>query len=304
MWWSKGGGLATGSGASSALRALRALLRTESCLTPLPRHRGSLGLAHQYGSGATPLLKPEPLSRWRTVSSLAQARHYRVAEVGSWGFLNKVSGGGRREDDFRAFFPLSQARSYADEGGSGSLFDKLSGGGGEKPRPDSGEGSSDPRVYKLNDGDHVQITKPQDHAKCVHRQAPIGPRKLKKVCNMLRGMSVEEALLQCRLSVKKAAKLCEKVILSARANASHNHELAGKDLYVHEIFATKGRYRKRVDYVAKGRAVIKKKYFSHLTVVLREGKPLKEKIRLQPSALQRRERRIAKEQRRLVRAEG
>ena len=156
----------------------------------------------------------------------------------------------------------------------------------------SGGGDGDPRVYRLNEGDHVQITKPQDYAKSVLRQAPIGPRKLKKVCNMLRGMSVEEALLQCRLTVKKGAKLCEQVILSAKANAVHNHDLDAGKLYVDQIFSTKGKYRKRVDFVAKGRSVIKKKYFSHLTVILREGKPLKEKIKLHPSAMQRRARRM------------
>ena len=96
--------------------------------------------------------------------------------------------------------------------------------------------------------------------------------------------------------MKKGAKLCEQAILSARANAGHNHDLDDTKLYVDQIYSTKGKYRKRVDYVAKGRSVIKKKYYSHLTVILKEGRPLKTKIKLRPSALERRTKRMLKHQ--------
>lgn len=79
-------------------------------------------------------------------------------------------------------------------------------------------------------------------------------------------MSVEEALLQCRMSVKKAGKIVEKAVLSVRSNASHNHGLDQSKLYLAQIYAGKGRYRKTVDQKAKGRSVLKKKYYSHLTV--------------------------------------
>ena len=107
-------------------------------------------------------------------------------------------------------------------------------------------------------------------------------------------MSVEEALLQCRMSVKKAGKIVEKAVLSVRSNASHNHGMDQSKLYLAQIYAGKGRYRKTVDQRAKGRSVLKKKYYSHLTVIVKEGKPLRSKIKLLPSAMQRRERRMTK----------
>jgi len=176
-----------------------------------------------------------------------------------------------------------------------SLFDKLTGRDKDKGGEDGGsevpEGSE---ALKVNDGSHVQIIKPQDFAQCNLRQAPIGPRKMKKFCDMVRGMSVEEALLQCRMSIKKSAKIVEKALLSVRANAVHNHGLDVKKLYLHEIYATKGRYRKKLDMKAKGKGVIKKKYFSHLTVIVKEGQAMRKKIKLIPGTLERRARRMAK----------
>ena len=107
-------------------------------------------------------------------------------------------------------------------------------------------------------------------------------------------MSVEEALLQCRMSIKKSAKIVEKAILSVKANASHNHGLDQNRLYIAQIFAGKGRYQKKIDQKAKGRSVIKKKYYSHLTVIVKEGEPLRKKIKLFPSTLERRLRRMSK----------
>ena len=73
-----------------------------------------------------------------------------------------------------------------------SLFDKLAGrdGGKKKEASSSSSDQTVPKnaeVFKANkEGEHVQIQKPQDFAKCVLRQAPIGPKKLKKFCDMVR----------------------------------------------------------------------------------------------------------------------
>ncbi|XWS66581.1 hypothetical protein CRYUN_Cryun05aG0211900 [Craigia yunnanensis] len=51
------------------------------------------------------------------------------------------------------------------------------------------------------------------------------PKKVNLVAALVRGMRVEDALLQLQVTVKSAAKTVYQVIHSARANATHNHGL-------------------------------------------------------------------------------
>ncbi|CAN6268481.1 unnamed protein product [Urochloa humidicola] len=51
------------------------------------------------------------------------------------------------------------------------------------------------------------------------------PKKVNLVAKLVRGMRVEDALLQLQVTVKRAAKILYQVIHSARANAAHNHGL-------------------------------------------------------------------------------
>ena len=52
------------------------------------------------------------------------------------------------------------------------------------------------------------------------------------VAALVRGMRVEDALLQLQVTVKRAAKTVYQVIHSARANAVHNHGLDADRLLV------------------------------------------------------------------------
>ncbi|KAI5679667.1 hypothetical protein M9H77_00894 [Catharanthus roseus] len=99
------------------------------------------------------------------------------------------------------------------------------------------------------------------------------PKKLNLVAALVRGMRVEDALLQLQVTVKRAAKTVYQVIHSARANAIHNHGYDGDRLLVAEAFVGKGYYKKRVAYHAKGRAGMKVRPESRLTVVVREITP-------------------------------
>ncbi|KAK7828567.1 uncharacterized protein LOC112012537 [Quercus suber] len=91
------------------------------------------------------------------------------------------------------------------------------------------------------------------------------PKKVNLVAALVRGMRVEDALLQLQVTVKRAAKTVYQVIHSARANATHNH---GLDLDLRHLLG-KGFYRKRVSYHAKGIGV-KERPECRLTVVVRE----------------------------------
>ncbi|PWZ41416.1 50S ribosomal protein L22 [Zea mays] len=97
------------------------------------------------------------------------------------------------------------------------------------------------------------------------------PKKVNLVAKLVRGMRVEDALLQLQVTVKRAAKTVYQVIHSARANASHNHGLDPDKLIVEEAFVGKGLFLKRVSYHARGRSGIMVRPRCRLTVVVREA---------------------------------
>ncbi|KAJ7975321.1 50S ribosomal protein L22, chloroplastic-like [Quillaja saponaria] len=102
------------------------------------------------------------------------------------------------------------------------------------------------------------------------------PKKVNLVAALVRGMRVEDALLQLQVTVKRAAKTVYQVIHSARANATHNHGLDPDRLLVAEAFVGKGYYKKRISYHAKGKCGLKVRPECRLTVVVRETTPEEE----------------------------
>ncbi|XP_042476803.1 39S ribosomal protein L22, mitochondrial-like [Macadamia integrifolia] len=102
------------------------------------------------------------------------------------------------------------------------------------------------------------------------------PKKVNLVAALVRGMRVEDALLQLQVTIKRAVKTVYQVIHSARANATHNHGLDPDRLLVAEAFVGKGFFKKRVSYHSKGRSGIKVRPECRLTVVVREMTPEEE----------------------------
>ncbi|KAK0584219.1 hypothetical protein LWI29_009444 [Acer saccharum] len=96
------------------------------------------------------------------------------------------------------------------------------------------------------------------------------PKKVNLVAALVRGMRVEDALLQLQVTIKRSAKTVYQVIHSARANATHNHGLDPERLLVAEAFVGKGFFQKRISYHAKGKCGIKVRPECRLTVVVRE----------------------------------
>jgi ribosomal protein L22 len=93
-------------------------------------------------------------------------------------------------------------------------------------------------------------------------------RKARLVCDHIRGKSVEEARAILAHTPRAVARDWSKLLESAIANAEHNHELVGEDLYVQAVHADEGptirRYRPR----AMGRATKIRKRTAHLTIQL------------------------------------
>ena len=84
----------------------------------------------------------------------------------------------------------------------------------------------------------------------------------------IRGKSVEEARAILALTPRAIAKDWSKLLESAVANAEHNHELVGEDLYVKAVHADEGPTIKRFRPRAMGRATRIRKRTSHLTILL------------------------------------
>ena len=123
-------------------------------------------------------------------------------------------------------------------------------------------------------------------ARAISRNIAISPRKLNAFVDVVRGLSIQDALIQCRMHPKKAAGICEKVILSAKANAVNNHGLAEARLMVEQAWVGKGRYQKRTSLHGRGRSGVRHKYRAHLTVVLKEG-DVPRRTRVVPMLLER-----------------
>jgi ribosomal protein L22 len=94
------------------------------------------------------------------------------------------------------------------------------------------------------------------------------PRKARLVCDHIRGKSVEEARAILAHTPRAVARDWSKLLESAVANAEHNHELVGEDLYVKSIHADDGPTIKRFRPRAMGRATKIRKRTSHLTILL------------------------------------
>jgi ribosomal protein L22 len=94
------------------------------------------------------------------------------------------------------------------------------------------------------------------------------PRKARLVCDHIRGKSVEEARAILAHTPRAIARDWSKLLESAVANAEHNHELVGEDLYVKAVKADDGPTIKRFRPRAMGRATKIRKRTSHLTILL------------------------------------
>lgn len=108
--------------------------------------------------------------------------------------------------------------------------------------------------------------------------ARMGPRKLRRVADAIRGKSVKEALVLLQFAGVFAAEPIEKLLRSAVANAGNNHDMNSDELYVTRITVDGGpggRFTKRLDPRAQGRANFKRKRMSHVTVAVGEKPPVK-----------------------------
>ena len=106
--------------------------------------------------------------------------------------------------------------------------------------------------------------------KAVAKTVRVTPRKTRLVLDEIRGLDVDHAAAVLRYTPNKAAKAVAKVLNSAVANATNNHQLDEDKLYVSACFADEGVTMKRFRPRAKGSASPIMKRTSHITVVVSE----------------------------------
>lgn len=93
-------------------------------------------------------------------------------------------------------------------------------------------------------------------------------RKLRRVINLVRGKSVPDAISMLKFMPYFAARVVEKNIVAAVANASEKFGARADALRISQIFADEARTLKRGRPRAQGRMYARVKRTSHLTVVV------------------------------------
>ncbi len=81
------------------------------------------------------------------------------------------------------------------------------------------------------------------------------PRKVAIVADLVRGRSVEDALVILAHTPRRAATPVKKAIESAKANATFNHNLDANGLILHTVSVTAGKRLKRFIPASRGRAL-------------------------------------------------
>ena len=103
-----------------------------------------------------------------------------------------------------------------------------------------------------------------------HRSIQITPTKLNDICRLVRGLAAHEAIAQCALAPKKKARLVGACIRAAVTAGVNNFQMSAERLYVAEAIVGAGAHLKRVEWKGRGKTGIKRRYFSHLTIILKE----------------------------------
>ena len=105
-------------------------------------------------------------------------------------------------------------------------------------------------------------------ATATARFVRISARKLRLVCDLVRGKSIAEARSVLAFTPRGGSIVVEKVLLSAVANAENNLDLSGDELYISSIYVNEGPTLKRFRARAMGRASRIRKRTSHITVIV------------------------------------
>lgn len=104
--------------------------------------------------------------------------------------------------------------------------------------------------------------------KATHRFAQISPRKVRLMADLVRGKFADDALDVLRYQPQRGARLLEKVIRSALANAEDRRAPNLNQLMVVDVRVDGGPMFKRLQPKSRGMASVIKRRMSHIRVEL------------------------------------
>ena len=104
--------------------------------------------------------------------------------------------------------------------------------------------------------------------RAIQRYVRITPRKCNQVLELIRGQTVEQAQVTLQFTPKQGARIVQKVLKSAVANALHEGKVRVEDLFVKEAVVGAGPTLKRWLPRAQGRATPILKRMSHVSVTV------------------------------------
>ena len=122
-----------------------------------------------------------------------------------------------------------------------------------------------------------KLARPRDlsdsQAQAVARNLRVSPRKLNLVAGLIRGLPAGQARAALIFSKRRIAQQVRKVLDSAIANAENNHALDVDRLVVDTATVGRSIVMKRFHARGRGRASRIEKWFSHITIVVRQKEP-------------------------------
>ena len=107
-------------------------------------------------------------------------------------------------------------------------------------------------------------------AKAHLKYLRVSPRKVKILCDLIRGKDVKTASAYLMQTPKAASEPVLKLLRSAVANAENNNAMDAEKLYVSTAVANPGPVLKRGMPRARGRMYRINKRTSHITIVVAE----------------------------------
>ncbi len=107
--------------------------------------------------------------------------------------------------------------------------------------------------------------------RAVLRHTRLAPQKTRLVARLIRGKNVGDAMNILQFTRKKAARVLQKLLKSALANAEENHKVLDvDDLFVRRVSVDQGVVWKRTMPRARGSANVIRKRTSNIILVLDE----------------------------------
>jgi large subunit ribosomal protein L22 len=106
--------------------------------------------------------------------------------------------------------------------------------------------------------------------KAKANQVRISPRKVRIVADSVRDLPLEEALIALRVIQKRGARVIEKTLQSALANAENNAKLEKNKLKIASIVISEGPALKRYHASTRGRIHPYKRRSTNVAIILKE----------------------------------